>query len=396
MKCRLSSAALRGVLAGVLSLSAQVSANDERDRTPGHRHASAEDPLDGERLFERETFGGNGRTCLTCHSRETGTVSPRDARKRFRANPDDALFLHDGSDDGQGHGVTRMLERATILVEIPLPSNVSLRDDPGARSVVLRRGIPTTLDTPALDPVLMLDGRAPDLEAQAEDAIRGHAQNTIVPSDAELAAIADFQQTNRFFSSKALKKFARGGPPPGLPYGHTPAEKRGRRFFEDLPPEEATGKAGLCGECHSGVLMNETNASLPIGVPPGTRFQSVLVSELNTLGNPVHEFVFEEPDGSENVIVSADPGRALITGVGHDFIFGDNVNAFKISPLRGIARTAPYFHDNSALTLEEVAAHYAVFFAIVTDPDGPAGPLAPGIVLTPEDQADIVAFMKLL
>jgi hypothetical protein len=26
----------------------------------------------GRRLFERETFGGNGRTCLTCHSRETG------------------------------------------------------------------------------------------------------------------------------------------------------------------------------------------------------------------------------------------------------------------------------------------------------------------------------------
>ena len=37
------------------------------------------DFLEGQRLFDRETFGGNGRTCLTCHSRETGTVSPRDA-----------------------------------------------------------------------------------------------------------------------------------------------------------------------------------------------------------------------------------------------------------------------------------------------------------------------------
>ena len=26
----------------------------------------------GRQLFERETFGGNGRTCLTCHSRRTG------------------------------------------------------------------------------------------------------------------------------------------------------------------------------------------------------------------------------------------------------------------------------------------------------------------------------------
>src|SRR5262245_38766957 len=27
----------------------------------------------GRRLFERETFGGNGRTCSTCHSADTGT-----------------------------------------------------------------------------------------------------------------------------------------------------------------------------------------------------------------------------------------------------------------------------------------------------------------------------------
>ena len=34
------------------------------------------DLLEGRRLFERETFGGNGRTCETCHSQDTGTVSP--------------------------------------------------------------------------------------------------------------------------------------------------------------------------------------------------------------------------------------------------------------------------------------------------------------------------------
>jgi cytochrome c peroxidase len=72
---------------------------------------------------------------------------------RHAENPRDPLFVHDGSDDGLGHGVTRMLSDATILMEIPLPPNVSLADDPGARSVVLRRGIPTTLNTPVLDPV---------------------------------------------------------------------------------------------------------------------------------------------------------------------------------------------------------------------------------------------------
>src|SRR4029453_2213676 len=113
------------------------------------------DFLEGQRLFDRETFDGNGRTCLTCHSRETGTVSPKDAQARFQANPNDPLFAHDGSDDGLGNGVTRMLADATILMTIPLPPNVRLADSRD-RFVVVKRGIPTTLNTPALDPALML------------------------------------------------------------------------------------------------------------------------------------------------------------------------------------------------------------------------------------------------
>src|SRR5688500_2636918 len=71
-------------------------------------------------LFERETFGGNGRTCLTCHSRDTGTLSPEDAQRRFAHNRKDPLFLADGSDDGQGAGSQRIRKDATILVRIPL------------------------------------------------------------------------------------------------------------------------------------------------------------------------------------------------------------------------------------------------------------------------------------
>ena len=136
----------------------------------------------GRHLFERETFGGNGRTCLTCHSRRTGTVSPDDARERFERDPGDPLFRADGSDDGNGNGVQRMLADATVLVRVPLADNVSLADDPSARSVVVRRGIPTTLNTPSLDPVLMLDGRQPSLEAQVRGAIVDHARGTRAPT----------------------------------------------------------------------------------------------------------------------------------------------------------------------------------------------------------------------
>ena len=33
---------------------------------------------EGRRLFDVEKFGGNGRTCRTCHSNRTGTFSPEE------------------------------------------------------------------------------------------------------------------------------------------------------------------------------------------------------------------------------------------------------------------------------------------------------------------------------
>lgn len=144
-------------------------------------------------------------------------------------------------------------------------------------------------------------------------------------------------------------------------------------------------------------MLNETNELLSIvaKVPVGTRFQSVRVSELNEAHNPVHEYVFTNPDNTTTRLTSPDPGRALITGVGKESGLFDQVNAFKIPTLWGASKTAPYFHDNSARTLEDLVAHYNKFFEVASDVDGP-GPKPPLIVLTPEDQADIVAYMKLL
>jgi cytochrome c peroxidase len=344
----------------------------------------------GKHLFEKETFGGNGRTCRTCHSRETGTVSPDDAQARFVLDPKDPLFLADGSDDGAGNGVTRMLIDATILMRVPLAANVSIVGSQ-ARTVTLRRGIPTTLNTPALDPVLMYDGRQPNLQAQALGAIGDHANATKTPTAAELDRIAQFELTDTFFSSDPLKAFARTGVAPALPAGTNDSERRGRRFFEDVPLGPGDSKQGICAICHSGPMLNETNQFIP--GPPfgrGGRFQSILVSEFNTANNPVITFSFRNTDGTFTEIASPDPGRALITGNALD---PQSLNAFKIPTLWGVARTAPYFHDNSAKTLEDVMRHYQAFFATISDPavdgDDP-------IILTQQDMSDIIAFMQLL
>lgn len=364
---------------GVLTI---FSSGDAQGKSVGKKNDKSSA---GKHLFERETFGGNGRTCLTCHSLETGTVSPEEAQARFAANPHDPLFAHDGSDDGVGNGVSRMLSDATILVEIPLPENVSLADDPEARSVIVRRGIPTTLNTPALDPLLMLDGRDTDLETQARNAIEAHFQSALDPRERDLQLIAEFQLTDRFFSSTTLWEFARGGPAPELPEGNTESERRGRRFFVDAPFDPAT-KAGICAACHSGPMLNQTNRFLPLPVQPGARFQNVAVSEFNSAGNPVREFIFKNPDGTQTIIRSPDPGRALITGDARAFP-GDSLNAFKIPSLWGVRRTAPYFHDNSAKTLDDLATHYARFFEVIT---------GGAVTLSEQDKADMVAYLKLL
>jgi cytochrome c peroxidase len=380
---RASLAAALASLVLAIGLTAGIGAHEEEDV---RNHVES-----GRHLFERETFEGNGRTCLTCHSRRTGTVSPDDARERFAHDPNDPLFRADGSDDGNGNGVQRMLADATVLVRVPLADNVSLADDPAARSVVVRRGIPTTLNAPSLDPVLMLDGRQPSLEAQAKGAIADHASGTRTPTAKELEFIAVFERTRQFFSSRDLFTFAWTGHPPKLPDGRTAAERRGRLFFEDVPFASPDQKAGACAACHSGPMLNETNQFLP--VPPmrrGGRFQSVLVSELNEAGNVVHDFVFRNADGTTSHVVSPDAGRALITGKATGF---EDANAFKIPTLWGVTETAPYFHDNSAKTLEDVVKHYAKFFAIVSTPPG-GGP--PALVLSEQDQADLVAYLKLL
>ena len=171
--------------------------------------ASAAAMSEGQRLFDHETFGGNGRTCRTCHSGDDGTINPIEVVERLTENPSDPLFRHDGLDDFSS-GTARIAEHATILIERELPPGVVLVDDPSAASVVLARGVPSTVNTPALDAALMYDMRDADLQDQATGAIERHAQVIVPPTSQQLDAIAEFQRTdNRFFSSKALRAFAR-------------------------------------------------------------------------------------------------------------------------------------------------------------------------------------------
>lgn len=354
---------------------------------------------EGQRLFDHETFGGNGRTCRTCHSGAHGTISLEDVGDRLREDPSDPLFLHDGLDDFFS-GTTRIAAHATILIERELPEGVVLVDDPSATSVVFARGVPSTVNTPALDPALMYDMRDPDLQAQAAGAIDRHGQSTVPPTAQQLDAIARFQQTDkRFFSSKSLKAFAEGGPAPVLPEGKTASQRRGREFFVDAP-FDPPNKRGTCALCHSGPLLNTSNefTTAATGAPPGWRAFDIGVSSRNLLNNPVYTFAVTDACGSTLEVRSPDLG-VMMPGVYnipmlaqflppkelclvHPAFFA---NMFKTPQLHGVRHTAPYFHDNSAKNLEDVMEQYVFFFTSSLN-----------IQLTQQDVDDILAFLQLL
>ena len=92
-----------GVISGVIALAVVAGITAERLGVSRgllrSMNVSAAQISEGQQLFDHETFGGNGRTCRTCHSSDNGTINPEEVAKRLAANPSDALFLHDGLDD---------------------------------------------------------------------------------------------------------------------------------------------------------------------------------------------------------------------------------------------------------------------------------------------------------
>ena len=78
---------------------------------------------------------------------------------------------------------------------------------------------------------------------------------------------------------------------------------------------------------------------------------------------------------THEIKMTTDPGRALITGLWKD------VGRLKGPILRGLASRAPYFHNGSAQTLEDVVNFYNTRF---------------GIGLSQQEKQDLIAFLNSL
>jgi hypothetical protein len=380
------------VVLSFVAIAALASGCGSQDE-PADVLTTSDETTSGKHLFEQETFGGNGRTCRTCHSKENGTITPAQAEALFANEPKAPLFRSIDSDDGQGDSYTRLRQNATIRVTLPIPPNIRLKDDPTATTFTVNRGIPTTLDIALTDQVLMYDARESGPASQVSAAVKAHYEPQSEPSPQDADAIVAFEGTDEFFSSAATRAFARGGPAPGLPLGHTEAQKRGRAFFEP---------GGRCTVCHDGPMLDTTAPENRV-FGGGSRMEGNLVSanaepiglvggDFRTTANVERAWVIDTArdgfGGADDLeLVIADLGRALITGEPAD------IASFKIPTLRNIRHTPPYFHDGSAKTLEDVVNHYQRFIHAVGD----ICDLRTGACdVTDQDKRDIVEYLQLL
>jgi cytochrome c peroxidase len=341
--------------------------------------------------------GGNGRACATCHRPEDGFgLKPSTVEKVFRRNPNDPLFRSIDADD-HAQDFTTLRTKALIRVGIKLPSNVKLTSDPTATQVDFFRAVPSIWNVATTAPYQM-DGRIANLEDQALAALQGHMEIVGNPNPDFLRNVAEFQA--HFFTSRSAADLARG-----LASGSSELPDTDG----NLSAVEQQGKVvaqKFCLPCHGGPTQTVSTPGSALFFPPFTgapgtvipKFGNAVVSgpppswfPLPVITHdpsramPTRNFTVTNPDGTTQVRESSDPGRLLISGTPSDF------NRFDVPPLRGISKTAPYFHDNRAHTIEEVVDHYQALFSGFKNP-----PINSTLVkaMPDADVAPLIAYLK--
>jgi hypothetical protein len=411
--------------------------------------------LRGLRAFLDRTPGGlngNGRACADCHMPTDGfQLSPANVEARFRflqwrrlwdRDADDPLFRPIDADDFRVNGddagdFSNLRENGLARITLPLPPNIRLIDPatnavsnetfvdvwrmvPSVNNVALTgpdASIPVWLRNPNPTGGYQLDARVTTLQEQALGALVNHAQLEGAPSPRLLDDLSSFQRV--LFTNhrvRALSDAVTSGttPLPDPDPKLTALEQQGKAVF-----------ARACSQCHGG--PGQSTAAFPVNrfsnissqcprpvdtVAPA-RFAFAACSQRLARNARTYEIVLSLPTQGPTGIIpagtkvrrtSSDPGRGLLTG----FVGGpgpdDDWDKFDVPGLRGIRATAPYFHNNSAATLEDVFDHYVQFFKRIEALAVP-GVVSPAAstdgvhfdrVPRPEERAALLAYLRKL
>jgi mono/diheme cytochrome c family protein len=278
----------------------------------------------GERIFFDETFGGNGRTCGTCHRAENNfSISPA-----FIATlpDDDPLFVAEFQPAlAENFEKPELMRRFGLILE-----NVDGFDDLENRFVM--RGVPhvLALRTSVASPDGPRTGWSGDgapgdgsLRSFAVGAIIQHFTRTLdrvagidfrLPTDEELDALEAFQLSLGRQQDLALP----------LPL-RDPVAARGQEIFLD----PTLGKCNLC-HVNAGATADFGGGNL------GNRNFDTGVEALP-----------DQPPELFGAQVPSDDGFGTP---------GDGT--FNTPPLVEAADTGPFFHDNAVPTIEDAVAFY--------------------------------------
>jgi cytochrome c peroxidase len=385
-------------------------------------------------------FGTNGRSCADCHNPfDALQLSPAGVEARYQLlqrrrhyfpNAVDPLFLPLDADDFRVNGeaasdFSNLRENALIRITLPLPPNVRLIDPatnaPSAEtSVDVWRAVPTVFNVRLTGPDnlnpwprgpnasggFQLDARITTLAQQAQSAFMSHAQAQAEPDARLLDDIAALEQA--LFSSPRVRRLAdavRNGvsPLPDIDLPLNALQTQGKSTF-----------VRSCAQCHGGpgmstpqppvVRFHDISTQCPRPVDTVTPARFAFTPCAPRLARNVRTFEITQINGVVARRVSSDPGRALLSGFVGGPAAADDWNKLDMPGLRGIALTAPYFHNNSAATLDEVADHYVEFYKRVRAiaPPGVVPPIATtdGVnfdrALRPEERDALVAYLRTL
>lgn len=247
------------------------------------------------------------------------------------------------------------------------------------------------------------DGRAPSLEEQSKGPFTNPIEHGLANADALVTIVKGDPAYVKSFRSvfgvsakaitidhiaMAIATFERT-----LLFGNSPFD----RYFFGGDEKAISKKAklgfelfkgkGRCQTCHSmggdsALFTNHDFHNLGVGF---SKIASKLKRKIKALrrakkeGTPVDPAVLSSAQASEM-------GRFAVT------LQNQHIGAFKTPTLRNVALTAPYMHDGSVATLEDVIELY--------DRGGEANPFLDGgmqpLGLTPAEKEALVAFLKSL
>jgi len=289
-------------------------------------------------FFDRRLSGDGTMNCATCHDPESG--------------------YSDG-----------------LAISLSYPTTRNWRNSPGLvnaayRATLFRDGRAASLEEQALFPMMSPFEMNRNLEYVEEvlktvpeyvEAFRNAFGGEITRQRVAMA-LAAFERTI-VSRDTPLDRFLRGEKD-----AMTPGQRAGYELF--------TGKAG-CVACHGGANLTDERFH-NLGVP----------EDRNAKEDPrvlaTVRYVGKVSGFPEYRTLSGDPGRFLVTKAPGDW------KAFVTPPLREVASTAPYMHNGSLATLEDVIG----FFDRGGGEDPGKSPLLKPLGLSEEEKEALKEFLS--